>query len=95
MLGERPSNMFVHCLWRTSVSASVGERTNRVISSVKMSPIVKLNPHTVMQSAIAGVWNYFSDFVNEVRTTFIIRMSAANALLEQKYKCITKMIFKQ
>jgi hypothetical protein len=49
-----------------------------------MSPIVKLNPQTVMQSAIAGVWNYFSNFVNGVRKTFIIRMPAANALLEQK-----------
>jgi hypothetical protein len=70
--------------WRTSVSPPVDERTNRVISGVKMSPIVKLNPQTVMKSAIAGVWNYFSDFVNGARTTCIMRISAANALLEQK-----------
>ena len=72
MFGERPSNVFVLRLWRTFVSPSVDERTNIVISGVKMSPIVKLNPQTAMQSAIAGVWNYFSDFVNEVGTTFII-----------------------
>jgi hypothetical protein len=61
----------------------VDERTNRVISDVKMFPIVKLNPHTVMQSAIAGVWDYFSDFVNGARKTFIIKTPNANALLEQ------------
>jgi hypothetical protein len=70
--------------WWTFVSPSVYEKTNRVISGVKMSPIVKLNPHTVMQSAIAGVWNHFSDFVNGARKTFIIRTPTANALLEQK-----------
>jgi hypothetical protein len=70
--------------WRTSVSPSVDERTNRAISGVKMPPIVKFNSQTAMQSAIAGVWNYFSDFVNGARKTFIIRMPAANALLEQK-----------
>jgi hypothetical protein len=95
MFGERPSNVFVLCLWRTSVSSSVNERTNTVMSGVKMSPIVQLYPQTVMQSAIAGVWNYFSDFVNGARKTSIIRMPAANALLEQKYKCATEMIFKK
>jgi hypothetical protein len=84
MFGERPSNVFVLHLWRTFVSPSVDERTNRVMSGVKISPNVKLNPQTAMQSAIAGVWNYFSDFVSGVRKTFIIRMTNASALLEQK-----------
>jgi hypothetical protein len=49
-----------------------------------MFPIVKLNPQTAVQSPIAGVWDYFSDFVNGARITFIIRMPVASALLEQK-----------
>jgi hypothetical protein len=65
MFGERPSNVFVLHLWRTFVSPSVDERSNRVISGVKMSPIVKLNPQTTMQSAIAVYETTFPTLLTE------------------------------